>query len=192
MENNERLIKELRGGLYRCEDFDSFRKIYKVGFIYPRDNKNPSKYENSYAQYINKVALFDLKNPSDAVLDFYFADWFRFFSFEFEPVAIAIGLDWEGLTPRLTFFNDEIWKEARTLKMRLIPHIECWHSEPISLEHMTGLLVVCSVKPYVFKKFQPSANLISEIEIVMDEYQTKYNEDPIISILKRGREKKST
>jgi hypothetical protein len=183
MSKKRTLLETIRGGLFRCESFNSFKEIYKMGYIHTRDKKNPSKYERSYAQHIHKVALFDLKNTTDADLDLYSADWFRFFSIEFDPVAIAIRLDWGALESEISFFNNEIWEEARTLNKLLVPHIECWHPGPISLEHMTQIIVVCSVNPKAFKIILPDDDLLIKIKQTAGLYQNKYSKDFLVSAL---------
>ncbi|MFC1882874.1 hypothetical protein ACFL2S_15460 [Thermodesulfobacteriota bacterium] len=132
----------IRGGLYRSESFGSFLKIYKDGCIYPRDEKNPSKWSNSYAQYIGAVALFDFKNSSDENFKFFRKDWYRFFSVEFMPVTIGIGLDWKALSPKIIPYDDERFRESIKLKKRLIPHVECWYTHYIkpSEESLTAAL----------------------------------------------------
>jgi hypothetical protein len=165
----------IRGGLYRCESFESFSKIYKDGYIYPRDEKNPSKWSNSYAQYIGAVALFDFKNQSDEDFNDSKWKWARFFSVEFMPVAIGIGFDWKALSPKIIPYDNERFDEATKLKKRLISYVECWYPEPISLEYMTHVIVVCSVMKNIFKLLKPSGEIISEIINVITEYQNKYS-----------------
>jgi hypothetical protein len=173
----ETLDNTIRGGLYRCESFDSFSEIYNDGYIYPRDEKNPSKWTNSYAQYIGAVALFDFKNPSDEDFNYFNKDWGKFFSTHFMPVAIAIGLDWKALGPKIIPYDKERFCEATKLKKRLIPHVECWYPEPIALKHMTHIIVVCSINTNAFTIHQPSDSIVFEVKKTVAEYQKKYAKD---------------
>jgi hypothetical protein len=167
----------LRGGLYRCESFDDFSKIHKIGYIYPRNQKNSSKWTNSYAQYLGAVALFDFKNPSDENFESSRDSWYQFFSIEFMPVTIAIGFDWEALKSKIILYNKARFNDSVKLKKRLIPHVEAWYPEPLSLNYMTHLIVICSVNTEAFKILQPSDTVVSEIGEIVTEFQSMYKED---------------
>jgi hypothetical protein len=187
MNNKSTLLETIRDGLFRCESFDEFKENYEKGYISPRDEKNPSKWPNRYAQHIGAVALFDFKTPSDEEFISTKGKWWPFFSIEFEPVAIAIALDWEALKPDLILYCIERFNESLKFKKKPpIPNVECWYPGRISLEHMTHLIVVSSFNTDAFRIIQRSENLIPEIESVMEEFQDKYVKPEYVAILEKA------
>ena len=142
------------GGLFHCTNVDCYKAIRADGRIKPNLGDRPHHQGVTPCSRVFKLGMISLFHPFNEREFGWLGSWLR----SHKPITIGIELNRRALASRLVFYD-----QAKLLTTGIMLPGEVGCRGDISVEFITGFLLVSSKHPSFFKRI--SGNSLSDAEI---------------------------